>query len=434
MNTSKKAKSKSVLKVSFQKEHYVLHDFFTQAPALLAILKGPDHVFEFANPAYMELTGNRNLIGKMLLEAVPEIAGQGFIELLDNVYNTGETFTGKEMPVMVDKGTGKLEQFYLNFTYQAFINDKDEIEGILVFAYDVSEQVNARKQIEASEKRFSNILSQSLMAIAILKGPEMTVAFANEPMIAMMGKGKDIIGKSLIEVMPGIKDQVFSKLLSNVYATGVAFATDEIKSIINRNGKYEECYFNLVYQPYRDVDDTVTGITVLATEITEYVLAKKQIEESEKEQKKLASHLKLATDSAQIGIWSLDMVSSKLEWSNMHKKMWGYDENREDLTYEDWHQAIVPGDKELAFQKIEESRVNHGVYDVDYRINRANDSAIVWVKSTGQYQYDEFGEAHKLTSISLDITEQKSFDKELMEAKVFAEMASLLAEEEKAKA
>jgi PAS domain-containing protein len=84
----------------------------------------------------------------------------------------------------------------------------------------------------------------------------------------------------------------------------------------------EECYFNLVYQPYRDVDDTITGITILATEITEYVLAKKQIEENEEEQKKLAKHFKLATDSAQVGIWSLDIASFTLEWSTMHK-MWG---------------------------------------------------------------------------------------------------------------
>jgi hypothetical protein len=69
--------------------------------------------------------------------------------------------------------------------------------------------------------------------------------------------------------------------------------------------KEEECYFNLVYQPYRDVDDTITGITILATEITEYVLAKKQIEEMKREQKKLAKHFR--HDSAQVGIWSLDI-------------------------------------------------------------------------------------------------------------------------------
>ena len=139
---------------------------------------------------------------------------------------------------------------------------------------------------------------------------------------------------------------------------------------------------------------------------SEQVQAGKQIEASAKEQKKLARQLKLATDSAKVGIWSLDIASSKLEWSNIHKKMWGYSEHREDLIYEDWHNVIVAEDKELAFQRMEESKVNHGIYEVEYRINRANDGAVVWVKSTGLYYYNEFGVAHTLTGICIDITEQ----------------------------
>ena len=150
----------------------------------------------------------------------------------------------------------------------------------------------------------------------------------------------------------------------------------------------------------------------------------KLIEASEKEQKKLASQLKLATDSANIGIWSLNVVSSELEWSSLHKKMWGYDEHSENLTYEDWHKVIVPEDKELAFKKIEEAKVNHSIYEVDYRIIRANDGAIVWIKSTGQYYFDDFGVAHTLTGISIDISEHKNFTKDL-EAKVKERTAEL---------
>jgi two-component system CheB/CheR fusion protein len=69
--------------------------------------------------------------------------------------------------------------------------------------------------------------------------------------------------------------------------------------------------------------------------------------------------------------------------------------------------VIVPEDKELAFQKIEESRLNHNVYEVDYRIARANDGEIVWIKSTGHYHYDEFGIAHTLTGVSIDISKQR---------------------------
>jgi len=149
---------------------------------------------------------------------------------------------------------------------------------------------------------------------------------------------------------------------------------------------------------------------------SEQIKARQLIEASAKEQKKLATHLKLATDSAKVGIWSLDIASSKLEWSNMHKKMWGYSEKRIDLTYEDWHKAIIPEDKELAFQRIEKSKINRDNYDVDYRITRANDGVIVWIKSKGLYQYDEFGDAHTLSGISIDISQQKEADIKLQES------------------
>jgi two-component system CheB/CheR fusion protein len=135
--------------------------------------------------------------------------------------------------------------------------------------------------------------------------------------------------------------------------------------------------------------------------------AHKRIEESEKEQKKLASQLKLATDSAKVGIWSLDIKTAKLEWSGLMKKMWGYSENLDNLTFEDWSKLILPEDRELTFKTIEESKNNHSIYDAEYRIKRANDGTIAWMKSTGKHQYDDFGEAITLTGINLDITEQK---------------------------
>jgi len=252
-----------------------------EAPAILCILKGEQHVFELANLRYKKLVGNRDIIGKPIREALPELEGQGFYELLDKVYNTGETFYGNEVPANLIKSYGRVERCYFNFTYQAYINANNETEGILVFANEVTEQVEARKKIEASEKRFSNILSQSLMAIAIFTGPEMVVTFANEPMLNVLGKGNDVLNKPLLEGVPELKDQVFPQLLTDVYSTGVPFEGFETKAILVRNGIPVDAYFNFVYQPNRDVDDTITGITVLATEVTEQVFAKKQIEESE---------------------------------------------------------------------------------------------------------------------------------------------------------
>ena len=78
-----------------------------QAPAFICTLRGPTHVFELANERYYEIVGRRSLIGRPACEAVPEAEGQGFFELLDRVYRTGEPFTGNEMPILLRRGGGR---------------------------------------------------------------------------------------------------------------------------------------------------------------------------------------------------------------------------------------------------------------------------------------------------------------------------------------
>jgi PAS domain S-box-containing protein len=96
--------------------------------------------------------------------------------------------------------------------------------------------------------------------------------------------------------------------------------------------------------------------------------------------------------------------------------MWGYNEDRTDLLYEDWHRIILPADKQKAFDKVEEARINHSFYEVEYRIARADDNAIRWIKSSGLYYYSPSGEAFSLTGISIDITQQKNNEEKIKES------------------
>jgi PAS domain S-box-containing protein len=121
---------------------------FMQAPALICILRGPAHRYEFVNTAYQALFQGRSLVGHTVAEALPEVADQGIVALLDNVYNTGETFTGNEMLVeLASPAGGTAYPGYFNFSYQRF-SEQGEAAGIMVFAFDVTELVNARKALE----------------------------------------------------------------------------------------------------------------------------------------------------------------------------------------------------------------------------------------------------------------------------------------------
>jgi PAS domain S-box-containing protein len=429
MSIFKKATSKTALidQMIIDKSDERFQNLISQAPVFIAKYYGPTFIIKTVNKTALSIwkKSYEEVHNKPLFEVSPEME-ENLKKILNDVYTTGEPYIANEIPVELNR-TGITETAYFNMVYQAMRDLDNKIYGIILIGTEVTETVNARKEMEASEKRFSNILSQSLMAITIFKGPEMVVAFANEPMLTVLGKGNAILNKPLLEGVPELKDQPFPQLLADVYTTGVPYEGFETKANLVRNGIPVEAYFNFVYQPYRNVDDAITGITVLATEVTEQVLAKKQIEESHTEQKKLASQLKLATDSAKVGVWSFDPISLILDWSALHKVMWGYDEDSENLTYEDWHKVIVPEDKVLAFERINQAKINHDIYDVEYRICRANDGAIVWIKSIGEYYYNEFGVAHTLTGISIDITKQKMYDQELTEAKDTAERTAAVA-------
>jgi PAS domain S-box-containing protein len=130
----------------------VIRNFFHQAPAMLAILKGPDHVFEFANQPFQELIGGRDPVGLPAGEAVPEAVSQGFIKILDDVYQTGIPFTGREMPLKMDRGKG-VEKLFITFICQVLKDVTGKTEGLLVFCYEVSEQVLARNKLQEAESR-----------------------------------------------------------------------------------------------------------------------------------------------------------------------------------------------------------------------------------------------------------------------------------------
>ncbi|ALW86892.1 hypothetical protein AUC43_18495 [Hymenobacter sedentarius] len=132
-----------------QSQRETFYNLFQQAPALVAIVRGPQYVFEFANPRYHELFATDDITGHAVLDIVPEAAEQGFIALLDHVYQTGEPFYGKEMRLQLHRrASGQIESRYFDFVYQAF-RENGAIVGIFSFAFDVTELVEARQQLRA---------------------------------------------------------------------------------------------------------------------------------------------------------------------------------------------------------------------------------------------------------------------------------------------
>ena len=136
-----------------------LADIFRQAPAAIAILRGPEHVYEHANPAYRALVGDRAVIGLPIRAALPELAGQGIYELLDRVYTTGDPHVGKALKVMVVRDSGMLEECFFDFVYEPMRDTTGRIDGIAVVAFDVTDLVRARREAELANRTKDEFLA-----------------------------------------------------------------------------------------------------------------------------------------------------------------------------------------------------------------------------------------------------------------------------------
>jgi PAS domain S-box-containing protein len=134
---------------------------FEQAPGIMAVMRGPEHVFELTNHSYMQLIGHRQIVGKSARDALPEVTGQGFFELLDRVYSSGEPFVGHALPLRVQlESGGPLVERFVDFVYQPIRDASGAVSGIFVEGSDVT----ARKQVE-DELRAANRQKDQFLAM-----------------------------------------------------------------------------------------------------------------------------------------------------------------------------------------------------------------------------------------------------------------------------
>lgn len=151
---------------------------FAHAPAAIAKLSGPEHVFEVANPAYLELVGGREVLGKGVATALPELDRQGFVTLLDEVRTTCKPYVGRSRLVRLQRG-GALQDCYFDFVYQPIPGDDGRCESILVIAFEVTELTLARLRAEASEHALRTFVD-SLPELAWTARPDGHIDYYNQ--------------------------------------------------------------------------------------------------------------------------------------------------------------------------------------------------------------------------------------------------------------
>ncbi|NLQ16634.1 PAS domain-containing protein [Marinomonas sp. M1K-6] len=144
-----------------------LMGLFKQAPGFIAVLYGPEHVFNIANDAYTQLVGGRNILGLSLRAALPELEGQGFYELLDQVYASGEPFIGEDVPIVLDIEPDLRETRYLSFIYQPIRDESGQVIGIFVEGHDNTHSKLIEIQLRETLEKNSAIIENSKDLICV---------------------------------------------------------------------------------------------------------------------------------------------------------------------------------------------------------------------------------------------------------------------------
>jgi PAS domain S-box-containing protein len=149
LRAAEEARDRALAEAEAQRQQ--MYDVLMQVPAAVTVLEGPDHVFTVVNPLYAVLSGHRTLLGKPIREAMPELEGQGYFEILNSVYASGEPFRAREALIQLDRNRdGVAESIYIDFVYQPLKRADGETFGIMVHAVDVTDKVTAREQIAAA--------------------------------------------------------------------------------------------------------------------------------------------------------------------------------------------------------------------------------------------------------------------------------------------
>ena len=387
-----------------QSQNDLLASFDDSPVGIATIDKDEGLTFRMANKFYCELVGRpaEDIVNKPLLEALPEISAQGFDNLLRAVITTGEPFHAKEQSVEIFR-KGILQTIYIDFTYQARRDAAGAVTGVLAVVTDVTEQVNARRAVEASEARLRGVIAAAPAGIGLFVGRDLIIEYPNQTFIDIVGKGPDIVGLPLREAMPELitEGQPFLKILDDVFTTGLPFISPASLVKIVQNGVLRDNYYNISYTPVYDAAGEVYAILDIAVDVTEQIRAQQKLAATEME-------LRSAVDLAELGNWSIDLAAGTMTCSPIKTSWLGLDTDRVPLgrilaCIREEDRAHVQAAIALAADAG-----NDTAYDVEYTIVNCITGQQRILHSRGRTVYNEAGRAASVTGTSRDITIQRA--------------------------
>jgi PAS domain S-box-containing protein len=379
---------------------------FDQAPAFISVVEGPEHRFRYANAAYRQLVGHRELMGLPVRTAFPEVEGQGYFELLDGVLATGTPYRGEETPLMLQRDPdGPLEQRYVDFVYQPLFGPDGRPSGILGLGTDVTEPVLARRALEEA-RRLNDLMlthSPSLICAVDADGRYVRMSAAAHDVFGLPAEA--LVGQPYLDFVHPDDRTRTREAEAQIKGQG------KIEAFENRQRRRDGSYARVAWSGVWNADEQL--ILAVGRDVTHERAQEGRLRDSD-------ARLSFALEAASLGAWDLDTSTGSAWRSRQHDALFGYPDLLPEWTFEHFLEHVLPDDRDYVRQTFEQALENDTSWDFECRIRRT-DGVVRWIWAYGRPHRD--AGVTRVSGIVRDVTAQKQVQQE--RERLLAEVRSL---------
>ena len=359
-----------------------LNVLFTHSPSFLALLSGPEHVYEVVNPSYLQLIGHREVIGRPVRMVLPEIEAQGYIALLDQVYRTGLPYSAGAAEVYLERMPGATPELrLLDLLFQPRRDAAGNVTGILVNGSDVTETHKAQEKLRLSEMRNRQILDSAIDYAIIAtdldgvvrrwnKGAERILGWAEEEVIGqtlepIYTPDDQAAGQLRHDMEGALRDGVFPDERWHLRKSGQRFrASGETNAL-------------------RDEAGTVTGFVKVLRDCTDEHMSARALAASN-------DQLQRAQSAGGVGVFTLDLEQGRVSATPEFCRIFGLPPV-ETLDVSAIEALILTEDQGLMSSST--SRANGTAPPrTQYRIRRADTGELRWIARSAEFQCNAEGQ------------------------------------------
>ena len=370
-----------------------------QGPGFTCFLRDRELVFEFANAAYRRLIGRREVVGKPLRRALPELEGRGYFELLEQVFDTGEPFVERGVKVLLISAAGELEEAHVDFIYQPITNADGSTAGILVHGYDVTAVHHQATERESSERRYRALfesIDDGFCIVQMLfdehdrcidyRYLEVNAAFEEHTGLS------NAVGSTARELVPNL-DESWFRLYGQVALTGERARFENHAPAMNRWFEVNAHRFGAPEQ---------RQVALVFKNITARKLAELEVAESE-------ARLRNMVDHAPVMLWVTDADGQRIHLNRQWYDFTG--QTPEAGLGLGWLDAVHPDDAADVENAFLLANAAQRAFAIEYRLQRPGGEHH-WVIDSASPRVDSEGSFVGYIGSVIDISARKRIEEE----------------------